>query len=103
MLLTLLNSTLIAAAFAAPTTHTVVMKSLSFDPKVLTVHAGDSVEWTDQSLTDHSATADDRSFDTGLIKPKQTTKRISFTKTGSVKYHCSVHGKTMSGVIEVLP
>src|SRR6202035_145515 len=35
------------------------VKSLSFDPKKLEVHVGDSVVWTNQARTKHTAVSDD--------------------------------------------
>ncbi len=46
-------------------------------------------------------TGDERSFDTGLVDPKAESKPIVFMVPGSYPYHCSIHGKTMSGVIIV--
>ncbi len=88
--------------------HTVSIKSLSYDPKLIQIKVGDSVEWKNISLTEHSATTDEHAapaakFDTGLIAPKKTSKKIEFRKVGTFVYHCSVHGQTMSGKIEVQP
>jgi len=82
--------------------HQITMKSLSYDPKVINVKAGDSVEWMNKSYTEHSATADDgKEFDTGYVAPQKTSKKIVFAKAGTYMYHCSMHGKTMSGEIIV--
>jgi plastocyanin len=82
---------------------TVTMKSLSYDPKKLEVHVGDSVVWTNGSLTAHSAISDDdvKTFDTGDVEPGNTSKPVKFDKEGEFKYHCKVHGKSMSGTIVV--
>jgi plastocyanin len=82
---------------------TVTMKSLSYDPKKLEVHVGDSVVWTNTSRTTHSAMSDDdgKTFDTGEIEPGKSSKPVKFEKEGEFKYHCKVHGKTMSGTIVV--
>ena len=84
-------------------TITVTMKSLSYDPKKLEVHVGDSVVWTNESRTKHTATSDDdgKTFDTGEIEPGKSSKPVKFEKEGEFKYHCKVHGKTMSGTIVV--
>jgi plastocyanin len=81
----------------------VVMKSLSFDPKVLQIKAGQSVLWRNMAYTEHSATSDDtvKTFDTGLIKPGTKSREVTFKSSGQYHYHCSLHGKTMSGVIDV--
>ncbi len=94
-------------AFAA--THTVEMKSISYEPKVLKIKTGDTVQWTNVSYTEHSATSDDANdksepkFETGMIARKKTSKKIEFKSPGTFAYHCSVHGKTMSAKIEVQP
>jgi plastocyanin len=82
-------------------TKSITMKSISFDPKVLELIEGDSVEWVNKSYTDHSATSENGAFDTGLIAPSKTTKAVVFPKAGHFAYHCSMHGKSMSGILEV--
>jgi plastocyanin len=81
----------------------VTMRSLSYDPKKLEVHVGDGVVWTNESRTKHTATSDDegKTFDTGEIDRGQSSKPVKFEKEGEFKYHCKVHGKTMSGTILV--
>jgi plastocyanin len=82
---------------------TVTIKSLKFDPKTLEVRAGDSVVWTNHSRTTHTATSDDdgKTFDTTDIEPGKSSKAVKFEKEGEFKYHCKVHGKTMSGTVVV--
>lgn len=97
---------ILALAFAAPglaaENHQVVMKSISYDPKMIHIKPGDSVEWVNKSYTDHSATANDgKAFDTGYISPQKNSKRISFPSPGTYAYHCSMHGISMSGQIVV--
>ena len=84
-------------------TITVTMKSLSYDPKRLEIRVGDSVVWTNGSRTTHTAISDDdgKTFDSGEVEPGKTSKPVKFDKEGEFKYHCKVHGKTMSGTIVV--
>jgi plastocyanin len=93
---------LCSIAFAAQPAE-VVMKSLSYEPKVLQVQVGQGVRWKNTAYTEHSATSDDAvpSFDTGLVEPGKISKEVIFKKVGQFHYHCSIHGKTMSGVINV--
>ena len=92
-----------SVSFAA--NHIVVMKSISFAPVKIEIKKGDSVEWDNQSYTEHSATTDESpaKFDTGRVKPKARSKKIILTEAGTYSYRCSVHGKTMSGQIVVAP
>jgi len=86
-----------------PKTVTVTMKSLSYDPKKLEIRVGDSVVWTNKAFAAHTATSDDdgKTFDTGNVEPGESSKAVKFEKAGEFKYHCLVHGKTMSGTIVV--
>jgi plastocyanin len=82
---------------------TVKVKSLGFSPKKVEVEAGESVVWKSEARTKHSATSDDdgKTFDTGDIEPGKSSKSVQFEKPGEFKYHCKVHGKTMSGTVVV--
>ncbi len=84
---------------------TVKMKSLSYDPGKLEIHVGDSVVWSNEARTTHTATSDDegKTFDTDEIKPEESSKPVKFEKEGEFKYHCKIHGKTMSGTVVVKP
>ena len=82
---------------------TITMKSLSYEPRELVVHVGDSVLWTNAAHTAHTATSDDEGamFDTGDIEPGKSSKALRLEKEGEFKYHCRIHGKSMSGTIVV--
>jgi len=82
---------------------TVTMKSLSYDPKNLEVHVGDSVVWSNQARTTHTATSDDdgQTFETGNIEPSRSSTPVRFDKKGEFKYYCKVHGRSMSGTVVV--
>jgi plastocyanin len=81
----------------------VTMKSMSFDPKRLEVPIGVSVVWANKAHTKHTAISDDdgKTFDTGEIKPGNSSKPVKFEKEGEFKYYCLIHGKSMSGIIVV--
>jgi plastocyanin len=86
----------------AAVTRTVIMKSISYAPKELEVKVGDSVQWQNKSYTEHSSTQNEGLFDTELIAPGKFSKKVKFDKVGTYKYHCSMHGKSMSGKITVV-
>ncbi len=52
---------------------TVTMKDFEFQPKTLTIAAGSTVTWVNSGTKKHSATADDGSFDTGLLARGRAT------------------------------
>ena len=81
----------------------VVMKSISYDPKSVEVPVGGSIVWANKAFTNHTATSEDdgKTFDTGEIKPNESSSPVKFDKEGEFQYHCKIHGKTMSGTIVV--
>jgi plastocyanin len=54
------------------------------------IQAGQSVAWTNRGSQDHTATASDGSFDSGLISPG-STGQVVFDLPGIYAYACSPH------------
>ncbi len=87
-------------AQADPTvTYGQQITDFGFDPIQLSVNAGDTVTWTNAGASPHAVTADDGSFDSGLINPGDTFD-MSFSTPRSYPYHCTAH-PWMKGVIAV--
>lgn len=72
----------------------------SFSPASITIHAGDTVTWTNVGKAPHSATAYNHTFDTGILQPGQSGSH-TFTTPGTYTYFCIVH-PFMKGTIVVL-
>jgi len=62
-----------------------------FDPQILRVHPGQTVEWTMDGNAFHTVTADDGSWDSGQLAPGSTYTHV-FDRPGAYPYHCSLHG-----------
>lgn len=79
-------------AHPAPTGKvlTVHIRQMKFVPAELEVHPGDTVEWKNEDLVPHSATAENKAFDTGLMQPEQSGKWVA-SRPGEIKYYCSNH------------
>lgn len=88
-----------ASVTTTNTSNAVQIKNFSFTPANLTVKVGQKVTWTNQDNVGHSATADDNSFDTGVLAQGQSGS-VTFSKPGTYTYHCSVH-PNMHGTIIV--
>jgi plastocyanin len=69
---------------------TVEIRSFKYEPPTVTVRKGGRVRWTDSDAAAHTATADDRSFDTQTID-KGAAGVVSFTTAGTFAYHCDFH------------
>jgi plastocyanin/uncharacterized membrane protein len=68
----------------------VTIKNFRFQPAQLSVHPGETVEFKNQDIFAHTVTADDGSFDSGLIQPGGSWK-LTVAKTGTIAYHCAPH------------
>jgi plastocyanin len=81
-------------------TYQVAITDFTFTPTAMTVHAGDTIVWTNGDSVPHTATArDGKSFDTGTIDPNATGK-VVFLKPGHYEYYCTVH-PDMHGTVDV--
>ena len=77
----------------------VSIKDFSFGPSSITVHVGDTVSWSNAGPSEHTATASNGSFDTGILKKGQSGSH-TFNTAGSFSYICSVH-PFMKGTVVV--
>jgi plastocyanin len=75
--------------------------SLAFDGRVTRVRAGSTVRWVNDDQLQHSVTADDGAFDSGLIEPGRMYERL-FDRPGDYAYHCTPH-PFMTGHVIVEP
>jgi len=82
-------------------THHVEISAFTFVPARIEVRQGDVVEWTNRDLVPHTATADDRGWDTGLIRNGAAGRLVAATP-GTFAYHCKFHPQ-MTGIIVVAP
>lgn len=76
----------------------VEIKDFAFGPKTLTVKKGTTVTWTNQDSVSHTATADNGSFDTGLLA-KGESGSVTFDKVGTFAYHCTPHPNMKATII----
>ncbi|MEQ9618657.1 MAG: plastocyanin/azurin family copper-binding protein [Deltaproteobacteria bacterium] len=70
--------------------HVVEIRNLEFTPKELSVAPGDTITWVNYDFVPHTVTADDESWDSGLIKAEgqwQTVVKADMHEA----YFCSFH------------
>ncbi|HXI39325.1 MAG TPA: cupredoxin family copper-binding protein [Bryobacteraceae bacterium] len=75
---------------AARRRHTVVITGMKYEPIILTVKMGSTVEWKNSDIVAHTVTAVDKSFDSRIIPPGASWKLIA-RKTGTFDYICTLH------------
>jgi len=84
----------VASAFGS-----VTIADFSFSPSTVTISQGDTVTWTNNGPTAHSATASNGSFDTGIL-PKGGSGSHTFNDAGTFSYFCKPH-PYMKGTVVV--
>ena len=83
---------------SAPTTASVSIKNMAFNPGSLSVTTGATVTWTNSDTTLHTVTADDGSFTSGNIAIGATYSRV-FNTAGTFSYHCILHPEMTGKVV----
>jgi plastocyanin/uncharacterized membrane protein len=86
------------AAQPAASGQQVIIKGMRFQPAELNVHAGDTVEFRNEDIFAHTVTADDGSFNSGLIQPGSTWK-LNVTKSDTIRYHCTPHPNMKAALV----
>ena len=82
----------VGLASAQDADATVTMQpSLTFAPTTVHISPGQTVMWVNSSPLAHTVTADDGSFDSGLVDPDGTFS-MSFDTPGTYQYYCQPHG-----------
>src|ERR671921_421457 len=61
-----------------------------FDPPQAAVEPGSTITWTNKGDEPHTVTADDGSFDSGVLNPGDSYT-VAFDGQGTVTYHCAIH------------
>ena len=76
------------------------MENLVFAPGEATAKVGDTIEWVNNDVFAHTATARNGDFDV-TIAPKKTVTLV-VKKAGAVDYYCRFH-PNMKAVLTVAP
>ena len=87
------------AAIAGDTAR-VLMKSITFEPRQVTVHVGDVIEWANEDIVAHTATARDRSWEVNVLPGR--SGRLVMKSAGTFSYIFRYH-PNMTGEIIVEP
>lgn len=82
-----------------PTTHTVTIIKMKFDPADFKVKKGDKVIWINKDIVPHDVTEEkSNKWTSGVL---QEGEKWSKTITEDTKYFCSIH-QVMKGTITVI-
>jgi len=78
----------------------VKIERLAFTSEPLTVHIGDTVQWTNADFVAHTATARNGAWD--VIIPAHGNASVVLDRAGTFDYYCKFH-PNMTGQITVTP
>lgn len=81
----------------AHTVHVIVIANMQYGPMPTAVHAGDTIEWVNHDIFEHSVTARDGRFDLDL-KPGAIVRMT--TVAGTTEFFCKFH-PGMTGTLVV--
>jgi len=100
-LLCIFGGTATALSMSAPVSmaYTVEITGFKFVPETLTIKLGDTVRWVNVDAAPHTATAEDKSWDSGRLNRQQSWV-LTADKRGQFKYICRFH-PIMKGTIIV--
>jgi plastocyanin/uncharacterized membrane protein len=90
------------SAMAHNSQHTVTIRQMHFDPSQIRAEAGDVIEWKNEDIFSHSVTANNGSFDSGLIPPGSSWQ-TTIGKPATIAYHCRPHPNMKAEVIVQVP
>ncbi len=76
----------------------VIMRNMKFSPASVEIKPGQTVEWTNEDITPHTATSAPL-FDSGSIESDKSW-RHTFTQAGNFAYTCTFHPE-MKGIVTV--
>jgi plastocyanin len=84
---------------ASAATHQILIEAMAFVPSRLVVKRGDTVVWINKDLFVHTATAEERFFDSGQMAQNARWKFVA-GESGVFAYLCTLH-PTMKGTLIV--
>jgi plastocyanin len=91
----------LAPVSAHAATIQIVMDKLVFAPAETTAKVGDTIEWVNNDILAHTATATAGDNWNVIIAPKKTEKLV-LQKAGTVEYYCKYH-PNMKGRLVIAP
>jgi plastocyanin len=79
-------------------TEVEMVKSYSFDPKVIEIEAGDTVTWTNEDNFTHTVQVEGQ--EDHKVGQGESVE-ITFDKPGTYEYVCTLHSQDMVGTVIV--
>jgi plastocyanin len=72
------------------------MAQIAYAPAQVSVHVGDTIEWTNDDIVAHTATARNGAWDV-MIEPKGKGS-ITLKAPGTIEYYCRLHPNMVGSI-----
>jgi plastocyanin len=86
-----------ASAAPKPTLVKITIHDMAFAPTPANARVGDTIEWTNLDVVDHTATAAKGAWDVKI--PAGKTARVVMKSAGAFDYYCRFHPNMRATVI----
>ena len=86
------------SATAPPKVHQITIDRVTFEDAPTGIKVGDTIEWFNKDIVDHTATAKNKAWDVTI--PTQKKVRVVLKTAGIVDYYCRFH-PNMTGQLTV--
>lgn len=80
-----------------PVTVTVTIDQVAFREKSVSARVGDTIEWVNKDIFDHTATAKNGAFNVDVPAGKKA--RVVLKKAGEIDYFCEYHPNMTAKVV----
>jgi plastocyanin len=85
------------AVTVPPVTIAVTIDQVAFKESSVSAHVGDTIEWTNRDVVDHTATAKNHDFDVEIHAGKKA--HVVLKHAGDVEYYCQYHPNMTARVV----
>jgi plastocyanin len=73
----------------APNVYTVTLAGMGFGPTPENLRVGDTIQWVNADMFQHTATARNGAFDVDL--PPKASARTVLRRAGTIEFYCRYH------------
>jgi len=72
------------------------MAQVAFEPAQVSAHVGDTIEWTNDDIVAHTATARNGDWDV-MVQPKGKAS-VTVKSAGTIDYYCRLHPNMVGSI-----
>ena len=72
------------------------MAQIAYAPTQVSAHVGDTIEWTNDDIVAHTATARNGAWDV-MVEPKSKAT-VTLKSAGSIEYYCRFHPNMVGSI-----